>query len=123
MFLAHGLKTNVRVKPAQGLLLGQLRAMRKQAERCPRCEQEFQTRNQKKQHMLSCRGPGTATATTVPTIITAEAVLGSSSAEVVSSPMEAPLPTLTNVINSPVYEIEYIDNYDADEMVQKVEVV
>lgn len=28
MFLVHGLKTNVRVKPTQGLLLGQVRAMR-----------------------------------------------------------------------------------------------
>lgn len=28
MFLAHGLKTNVRVKPEQGLLLGQIRALR-----------------------------------------------------------------------------------------------
>uniref|UniRef100_A0A8D8NDR6 PR domain zinc finger protein 5 n=2 Tax=Culex pipiens TaxID=7175 RepID=A0A8D8NDR6_CULPI len=58
MFLVHGLKTNVRVKPTQGLLLGQVRAMRKQAERCPRCEREFPTRNQKKQHMIACRGDG-----------------------------------------------------------------
>ncbi|EDS26700.1 conserved hypothetical protein [Culex quinquefasciatus] len=58
MFLVHGLKTNVRVKPTQGLLLGQVRAMRKQAERCPRCEREFPTRNQKKQHMIACRVDG-----------------------------------------------------------------
>lgn len=123
MFLAHGLKTNVRVKPAQGLLLGQLRAMRKQAERCPRCEQEFGTRNQKKQHMLSCRGPGTADGPAIPTIIAAEAVLGPSSAGAVSSPMDAPSTSVPNTNASPVYEIEYIDNYDADEVVHKVEVV
>ncbi|XP_065082090.1 GDNF-inducible zinc finger protein 1-like [Ochlerotatus camptorhynchus] len=125
MFLAHGLKTNVRVKPAEGLLLGQLRAMRKQAERCPRCEQEFQTRNQKKQHMLSCRGPGT-TATT----IAATAALGTSNVEAgavlpvsVSVPVGAPLLAVPNANVSPTYEIEYIDNYDTDEIVHKVEVV
>ncbi|XP_050072822.1 zinc finger protein 184-like [Anopheles maculipalpis] len=55
-FLVHGVQTNVRVKPVDGLLLGQYRAKRKQAERCPKCEQEFSTRQQKKQHMESCDG-------------------------------------------------------------------
>ncbi|XP_041770431.1 zinc finger protein 383-like [Anopheles merus] len=54
MFLTHGQQTNVRVKPADGMLLGQYRAKRKQAERCPKCEQEFPTRQQKKKHMQSC---------------------------------------------------------------------
>ncbi|XP_021697486.1 GDNF-inducible zinc finger protein 1 isoform X2 [Aedes aegypti] len=121
MFLAHGLKTNVRVKPEQGLLLGQIRALRKQAERCPRCEQEFATRNLKKQHMLSCRGPNTITATgstgdggVAETSDTAPSVEGVGSASVVSVP---PIET--------TYEIEYIDNYDPDEDadMQKLEVV
>uniref|UniRef100_A0A182QWP8 C2H2-type domain-containing protein n=1 Tax=Anopheles farauti TaxID=69004 RepID=A0A182QWP8_9DIPT len=54
MFLVHGKQTNVRVKPVDGLLVGQYRATRKQAERCPKCEQEFPTRHQKKQHMETC---------------------------------------------------------------------
>ncbi|XP_053666284.1 zinc finger protein 605-like [Anopheles marshallii] len=54
MFLVHGEQTNVRVKPIDGVLLGQYRAKRKQAERCPKCEQEFATRQQKKNHMKQC---------------------------------------------------------------------
>uniref|UniRef100_A0A182MTX9 C2H2-type domain-containing protein n=1 Tax=Anopheles culicifacies TaxID=139723 RepID=A0A182MTX9_9DIPT len=54
MFLVHGEQTNVRVKPLDGVLLGQYRAKRKQAERCPKCEQEFGTRQQKKNHMKTC---------------------------------------------------------------------
>ncbi|XP_052895787.1 zinc finger protein 141-like [Anopheles moucheti] len=54
MFLVHGQQTNVRVKPIDGVLLGQYRAKRKQAERCPKCEQEFATRQQKKNHMKQC---------------------------------------------------------------------
>ncbi|XP_049547105.1 PR domain zinc finger protein 5-like [Anopheles darlingi] len=58
MFLVHGEHTNVRVKPTEGLLMGQFRAMRKQEERCAKCGQEFPTRTFKKQHMASCDGPG-----------------------------------------------------------------
>uniref|UniRef100_A0A182N899 C2H2-type domain-containing protein n=1 Tax=Anopheles dirus TaxID=7168 RepID=A0A182N899_9DIPT len=58
MFLVHGEQTNVRVKPVDGMLLGQYRAKRKQAERCPKCEQEFPTRHQKKQHMETCGSVG-----------------------------------------------------------------
>uniref|UniRef100_A0A182RQY4 C2H2-type domain-containing protein n=1 Tax=Anopheles funestus TaxID=62324 RepID=A0A182RQY4_ANOFN len=54
MFLVHGEQTNVRVKPVDGVLLGQYRAKRKQAERCPKCEQQFATRQQKKNHMKTC---------------------------------------------------------------------
>ncbi|XP_050095875.1 zinc finger protein 184-like [Anopheles aquasalis] len=57
MFLVHGEHTNVRVKPAEGLLMGQFRAMRKQEERCGKCGQEFPTRTSKKQHMATCDGP------------------------------------------------------------------
>uniref|UniRef100_A0A182Y2S5 C2H2-type domain-containing protein n=1 Tax=Anopheles stephensi TaxID=30069 RepID=A0A182Y2S5_ANOST len=53
-FLVHGVQSNVRVKPVDGLLLGQYRAKRKQAERCPKCEREFGTRQQKKLHMETC---------------------------------------------------------------------
>ncbi|XP_035791228.1 zinc finger protein 62 homolog [Anopheles albimanus] len=58
MFLVHGEHTNVRVKPTEGLLMGQFRAMRKQEERCAKCGQEFPTRTSKKQHMATCDGPG-----------------------------------------------------------------
>ncbi|XP_058123455.1 uncharacterized protein LOC131294599 [Anopheles ziemanni] len=44
MLLAHGEHTNVRVKPTDGLLIGQFRAMRRQEIRCPNCAQEFPTR-------------------------------------------------------------------------------
>uniref|UniRef100_A0A182JPT9 C2H2-type domain-containing protein n=1 Tax=Anopheles christyi TaxID=43041 RepID=A0A182JPT9_9DIPT len=54
MFLEHGVQTNVRVKPVDGILLGQYRAKRKQTERCLKCEQEFPTRQQKKTHMKTC---------------------------------------------------------------------
>uniref|UniRef100_A0A182IJ73 C2H2-type domain-containing protein n=1 Tax=Anopheles atroparvus TaxID=41427 RepID=A0A182IJ73_ANOAO len=54
MFLIHGEHTNVRVKPTDGLLMGQFRAMRRQEIRCPNCEEEFPTRNQKKNHMRTC---------------------------------------------------------------------
>ncbi|XP_058835292.1 zinc finger protein 600-like [Topomyia yanbarensis] len=54
MFLVHGLKTNVRVKPAADQLLGAARAARKQVERCTNCEQIFATRKMKKEHMAVC---------------------------------------------------------------------
>ncbi|XP_029732453.1 zinc finger protein 652-B-like [Aedes albopictus] len=122
MFLAHGMKTNVRVKPTGGLLLGQVRALRKQAERCPRCEQEFATRNLKKQHMLSCRGPNTA-ATTTSIGETSDTAEGAGSVVSVQPPVP---PTTTTAGVETTYEIEYIDNYDPDEdgeTMQRLEIV
>ncbi|XP_055533661.1 zinc finger protein 287-like [Wyeomyia smithii] len=108
MFLAHGMKTNVRVKPAEGLLLGQVRAMRKQAERCPKCEQEFPTRNQKKQHMISCRGPNTALAVHC---------ANDDSSIIVPGPASTATSTTT-------YEIEFIENFEnKDIVVHKVEAI
>ncbi|XP_055625823.1 zinc finger protein ZFP2-like [Toxorhynchites rutilus septentrionalis] len=57
MFLVHGLKTNVRVKPASNTLQGAAMASRKQIERCTRCEQTFLTRKLKKEHMAVCYVP------------------------------------------------------------------
>ncbi|XP_062542172.1 zinc finger protein 551-like [Armigeres subalbatus] len=55
-FLAHGLKTNARVKPKAGVLMGKQRAQRKPVERCPKCEHVFATRKLKKQHVETCKG-------------------------------------------------------------------
>ncbi|XP_053688387.1 zinc finger protein 439-like [Sabethes cyaneus] len=54
MFLAHGLRTNVRVKPVADQLLGASRASRKSIERCPKCGQSFPTRKKKKEHTALC---------------------------------------------------------------------
>ncbi|KFB42214.1 hypothetical protein ZHAS_00009890 [Anopheles sinensis] len=54
MLLVHGEHTNVRVKPTDGLLIGQFRAMRRQEIRCPNCGQEFPTRTQKNNHVKTC---------------------------------------------------------------------
>ncbi|XP_039429110.1 zinc finger protein 426-like [Culex pipiens pallens] len=54
MFLAHGLKTNVRVKPAANQLMSAVRAARKPVERCVRCGRVFPTRKLKKEHMQQC---------------------------------------------------------------------
>lgn len=136
MFLVHGLKTNVRVKPAQGLLLGQVRAMRKQAERCPRCEREFPTRNQKKQHMIACRGGeqdfmGAAMPEVIPVVMADE---GDGEKPAVgergildSNPhlqQQPPPPRSQDEDGCVTYEIEYVDNYDTKEdIVRKVNVV
>ncbi|XP_038116354.1 zinc finger protein 135 [Culex quinquefasciatus] len=56
MFLAHGVKTNARVKPKAGVLMGKQRAMRKPVERCTLCEHVFPTRKTKKAHMETCAG-------------------------------------------------------------------
>ncbi|XP_065082091.1 zinc finger protein 81-like [Ochlerotatus camptorhynchus] len=56
MFLKHGTKTNVRVKPVPGQLMGTMRAQRKRIESCPKCEIILPTRAKKKQHMESCVG-------------------------------------------------------------------
>ncbi|XP_055603850.1 oocyte zinc finger protein XlCOF7.1-like isoform X2 [Uranotaenia lowii] len=54
MFLVHGMKTNVRVKPDSDQLLGAAMASRKPIERCGKCGQTFATRKQKKNHMALC---------------------------------------------------------------------
>ncbi|XP_021697299.1 zinc finger protein 93 isoform X2 [Aedes aegypti] len=54
MLVKHGLKTNVRVKPVPGLLLGQLRGARKRLEQCRKCDIAFPSRALKLQHMMVC---------------------------------------------------------------------
>ncbi|KXJ72265.1 hypothetical protein RP20_CCG018468 [Aedes albopictus] len=54
MFLAHGLKTNARVRLTANQLVGAARASRKQIERCTKCEKAFATRKLKKDHMVLC---------------------------------------------------------------------
>ncbi|KXJ72825.1 hypothetical protein RP20_CCG017183 [Aedes albopictus] len=56
MLVKHGMKTNARVKPVPGELVGRTRAQRKRVETCPKCEQVFATRTLKKQHMDICTG-------------------------------------------------------------------
>uniref|UniRef100_A0A1Q3F114 Putative c2h2-type zn-finger protein n=1 Tax=Culex tarsalis TaxID=7177 RepID=A0A1Q3F114_CULTA len=56
MFLAHGVRTNARVKPNAGVLMGKQRAMRKPVERCTLCDHVFPTRKLKKAHMETCAG-------------------------------------------------------------------
>ncbi|XP_065082100.1 zinc finger protein 62-like [Ochlerotatus camptorhynchus] len=55
-FLVHGLRTNARVKPAVNKLIANVRAERKQEERCAKCERTFTTRKQKNAHRKVCRG-------------------------------------------------------------------
>ncbi|XP_052861521.1 zinc finger protein 883-like [Anopheles cruzii] len=54
MFLVHGQHTNVRVKPAEGMLTGQFRALRSQEKWCPICEQLIPAWCTKKQHIAKC---------------------------------------------------------------------
>lgn len=54
MHIKHGIKTNVRVKPVPGKMIGEMIARRKRIETCPKCEQIFATRTLKKQHMEMC---------------------------------------------------------------------
>ncbi|EAT38967.1 AAEL009187-PA [Aedes aegypti] len=56
MFLVHGQKTNARVKPASNQLIANMRAERRQDERCAKCEKTFRTRKQKNAHKEFCRG-------------------------------------------------------------------
>ncbi|KAL9700482.1 hypothetical protein quinque_003923 [Culex quinquefasciatus] len=58
VFLRHGLKVNVRVKPQPGVLLGTLRAQRKRFEICQNCDACFPTRIAKKQHQETCLAGG-----------------------------------------------------------------
>uniref|UniRef100_A0A1Q3EZ02 Putative c2h2-type zn-finger protein n=1 Tax=Culex tarsalis TaxID=7177 RepID=A0A1Q3EZ02_CULTA len=54
MFLAHGQKTNVRVKPAADKLIANMRAERKYIERCAECGKVFPTRKLKLAHRDVC---------------------------------------------------------------------
>ncbi|XP_062542176.1 zinc finger protein 845-like [Armigeres subalbatus] len=56
MFLVHGVKANARVKPKDDKLIANVRAERKQEERCAKCEKTFPTRTQKNAHKPLCRG-------------------------------------------------------------------
>ncbi|XP_055603271.1 zinc finger protein 454-like isoform X2 [Uranotaenia lowii] len=55
MYQAHSMRTNVRVKPVPGELMGVARAKRKRVESCSSCEMIFETRALKKKHMETCR--------------------------------------------------------------------
>ncbi|EAT46046.1 AAEL002751-PA [Aedes aegypti] len=55
MWVKHGLKTNVRVKPIPGMLLGNMRGTRKRLEQCRKCDIAFPTRALKLEHMNVCR--------------------------------------------------------------------
>ncbi|KAL9700492.1 hypothetical protein quinque_003933 [Culex quinquefasciatus] len=54
MFLAHGQKTNARVKPASDKLIANMRAERKYIERCAECGKVFPTRKLKLAHRDVC---------------------------------------------------------------------
>nr|XP_029725432.1 zinc finger protein 62 homolog [Aedes albopictus] len=54
MWVKHGLKTNARVKPIPGMLLGNLRGTRKRLEQCRKCDIAFPSRALKLQHMIEC---------------------------------------------------------------------
>ncbi|XP_062542155.1 zinc finger protein draculin-like [Armigeres subalbatus] len=56
MLTKHGLKTNFRVKPIPGVLVGQLRRTRKRLLQCRKCDIAFTTKAQKVQHMIECNG-------------------------------------------------------------------
>ncbi|XP_055609591.1 zinc finger protein 808-like isoform X2 [Uranotaenia lowii] len=55
MYQAHGMRTNARVKPVPGELMGVARAKRKRVESCSFCEMIFETRALKKKHLETCR--------------------------------------------------------------------
>ncbi|XP_062542143.1 zinc finger protein 425-like [Armigeres subalbatus] len=54
MLIKHGIKTNMRVKPIPGVLLGQLRGARKRLEQCRKCDIAFPSRALKLQHLIEC---------------------------------------------------------------------
>ncbi|XP_055628242.1 zinc finger protein 26-like isoform X2 [Toxorhynchites rutilus septentrionalis] len=56
MFIKHGIKTNVRVKPDLSQLLGYIRAKRNRFVSCSKCGENFPTKKMKKQHMDKCGG-------------------------------------------------------------------
>ncbi|XP_055606519.1 zinc finger protein 19-like [Uranotaenia lowii] len=58
MATKHGLKTNDRVKPIPGVLLGQMRGARKRLEQCRKCDIAFPSRALKLQHLAVCNGGG-----------------------------------------------------------------
>lgn len=54
MFVKHGTKVNVRVKPEPKALPGQIRAQKKRVETCSGCDQVFSTRLEKQRHVAKC---------------------------------------------------------------------
>ncbi|XP_021697296.1 PR domain zinc finger protein 5 [Aedes aegypti] len=54
MWAKHGIKTNFRVKPIPGVLVGQLRRTRKRLIRCRKCDITFPTKALKLQHLIEC---------------------------------------------------------------------
>ncbi|XP_029725433.2 zinc finger protein 62 homolog [Aedes albopictus] len=54
MWSKHGMKTNFRVKPIPGVLMGQLRKTRKRLIQCRKCDIAFPTKALKMQHMMEC---------------------------------------------------------------------
>ncbi|XP_065082095.1 zinc finger protein 62 homolog [Ochlerotatus camptorhynchus] len=60
MWTKHGLRTNDRVKPIPGVLLGQLRGARKRLEQCRKCDIAFPSRALKLQHMAECNRSSSA---------------------------------------------------------------
>ncbi|XP_055624517.1 PR domain zinc finger protein 5-like isoform X2 [Toxorhynchites rutilus septentrionalis] len=54
MLMSHGIKSNARVKPKSGLLVGQQRAGRRHIIRCRVCKVTFGSMAEKKQHIASC---------------------------------------------------------------------
>ncbi|XP_058834548.1 zinc finger protein 37 [Topomyia yanbarensis] len=54
MMVKHDQKTNARVKPIPGMLLGQLRGARKRLEQCRKCDIAFPSRALKLQHLAMC---------------------------------------------------------------------
>ncbi|XP_058461737.1 zinc finger protein 317-like [Malaya genurostris] len=54
MMVKHGMKTNARVKPIPGMLLGQLRGARKRLEQCRKCDIAFPSKALKLEHLAIC---------------------------------------------------------------------
>ncbi|XP_055535057.1 myoneurin-like [Wyeomyia smithii] len=61
MFIKHGKKSNARVKPIPGQLLGTIRATRKRIQMCRKCETVFPNRAQRMKHVENCIGPTEST--------------------------------------------------------------
>nr|XP_019557893.2 zinc finger protein 317-like [Aedes albopictus] len=54
MLVKHNVKTNARVKPIPGMLLGKMRGTRKRLIQCRKCDIAFPTKALKLQHMMQC---------------------------------------------------------------------
>lgn len=57
MLTEHGVKSNARVKPTSGVLMGQLRAgRRKKTVQCRMCRKAFSTMVERRKHEAGCAG-------------------------------------------------------------------